>query len=260
MHTLRLRAAFFGTAFASHPGMTVALQPLDQAFDPNVRGTDEERWRRILRAVPPWRPGHEGPERCLVVAPHPDDETLGAGGLLARFAQRWSARVLFVTDGEAARVDVPDLGPIRCRERELALTELGLEGGSCALGLPDGSVEAHEGQVQLAIEERADAETLIVAPLLGDGHPDHDAVARAAGAAAERLGAPIIHYPIWAWHHRRPLDLAPLRLRKLELTTRERAAKTRAFDRYRSQLRGNPPVVPPHVLRYFRRPFEVFAG
>lgn len=236
------------------------MQPLDHAFDPEAPGTAEERWRELLRSVPPWRPERETANRCLVVAPHPDDETLGAGGLIARFARRRWARVLFVTDGEAARSGRPDLGRIRTGERRLALGELGLGGGDqCALGLPDGGVEAHEAAVERAIGERADAETLIVAPLLGDGHPDHDAVARAARVAAARIGAAIAHYPIWAWHHRRPVDLASLRLRKLELTVRERVAKARALEHYRSQLQGDPLVVPPHVLDYFRRPFEVFA-
>src|SRR5260370_22479864 len=40
-------------------------------------------------------------DKVLVVAPHPDDESLGAGGLLQRiFAQRIPVRILFATNGE----------------------------------------------------------------------------------------------------------------------------------------------------------------
>ena len=40
-------------------------------------------------------------DRVLVLAPHPDDETLATGGLLQRAqALKTEVRVLFVTDGE----------------------------------------------------------------------------------------------------------------------------------------------------------------
>src|SRR5882672_10858445 len=40
-------------------------------------------------------------DRLMVLAPHPDDETLGAGGLLQRAAARGVAtRVVFATDGD----------------------------------------------------------------------------------------------------------------------------------------------------------------
>ena len=42
-------------------------------------------------------------KKILVVAPHPDDESLGCGGLIAKLAASGSAFcVLFVTDGGAS--------------------------------------------------------------------------------------------------------------------------------------------------------------
>lgn len=67
------------------------------------------RWSQALaeRAVPPFDPGHYG--RLVVVAAHPDDETLGVAGTL-RAARRAGAVITLVvaTDGESA---YPSFGP-----------------------------------------------------------------------------------------------------------------------------------------------------
>lgn len=40
--------------------------------------------------------------KVLVFSPHPDDETLGCGGTLARLAQMCPVKVALVTDGSGA--------------------------------------------------------------------------------------------------------------------------------------------------------------
>ena len=40
----------------------------------------------------------------------------------------------------------------------------------------------------------------------GDGHPDHEAVGRAAATAVERTGAVLVEYPVWMWHWALPGD------------------------------------------------------
>lgn len=42
-------------------------------------------------------------ERILLVVAHPDDETLGAGGLLNHYRNKWDVRVLFLAEGTSAR-------------------------------------------------------------------------------------------------------------------------------------------------------------
>ena len=50
-------------------------------------GTPEECWFPVLERLPEWsRPGSGG--HVVVVSPHPDDETLGVGGLLAELLAR----------------------------------------------------------------------------------------------------------------------------------------------------------------------------
>src|SRR4051812_36313606 len=85
----------------------------------------ENDWLAALDDVPVWRPP-EG--RMLVIAPHPDDETLGAGGLIAAHRLRGcSVQVIAVTDGEASYSDWPDLGAVRAEEQMAALAEMGVE-------------------------------------------------------------------------------------------------------------------------------------
>lgn len=78
------------------------------------------------------------PERLLVVAAHPDDEVLGAGGLMRRVnSAGGSVSVLILSEGSTTQYPGrPDLVDQKQREARAALDELG--GGSLTLaGLPD---------------------------------------------------------------------------------------------------------------------------
>lgn len=97
-------------------------------------------------------------ERLVVIAPHPDDETLGAGGLIQRVLERGGAvRVVLVTAGdgyvEAVMHETGQLRPRpaqyisygerRLREARRALRELGGDAihAEHLLGFPDGGIE-----------------------------------------------------------------------------------------------------------------------
>lgn len=79
------------------------------------------------------RPAEVGTwRRVLVVAPHPDDESLGCGGLVATLARRGAAfRFVFVTDGSASHPrsrawPKPRLAARRKAEAAQALHRLGV--------------------------------------------------------------------------------------------------------------------------------------
>ena len=80
----------------------------------------------------------------MVVAPHPDDEVLGVGGVLAEVA---GADVVAVTDGEASHPDSTvysqeALAAVRRDETATALTALGQDPSWVfRLGHPDGRVD-----------------------------------------------------------------------------------------------------------------------
>ena len=100
----------------------------------------------------------------------------------------------------------------------------------------------------------------------GDGHPDHEAVGRAAATACAATGARLVEYPIWLWHWARPGDArVPWdRARVVPLPDRARAAKAAAVAEFASQIQPLGPdpadaaILPPAVLARFQRPMEVY--
>lgn len=76
----------------------------------------------------------------LVVAPHMDDESLGCGGLLAKYPD---TVVLCLTDS----------GPVRLAEHRRAMEVLGVQNYEC-LGFEDGLLPQHMTQVVAALDER----------------------------------------------------------------------------------------------------------
>jgi len=236
-------------------------QASKSGFDEQRPGTPAWAWTVALQDVPRW---DLPPGPLTVVAPHPDDETLGAGGVIALAARRGQAvTIVAVTDGEAAPVHMDALAQLRLREQERALEALGAkEAHIVRLELPDGEVTARTDALSTALELLVPPGTTLLAPWRHDGHPDHEACARAAERAAETAGARLYRYPIWAWHHRGPEHLPWPRLRRMDLPDWAAAAKRRAVACYESQLRPpkDPPVVPPHVEAHFHRPFEVFIA
>ena len=142
----------------------------------------------------------DGP--LLVLAPHPDDETLGCGGLIAlAAAQGLPVTVAVLTDGGASHPRStkypPDrLAAVRRAEAEAAVALL-TDGRARfeSFGAPDGRLGEVEGEA-LAWLERAPAATVFVT-WVADPHPDHQAAFRIAERHAARLRASLYAYPVW---------------------------------------------------------------
>ncbi|GAA3223413.1 hypothetical protein GCM10017691_10390 [Pseudonocardia petroleophila] len=201
--------------------------------------------------------------RVVVVAAHPDDETLGAAGLMrAVHAAGGRLELVVATDGEAA---FPDLdGPARTalaatrrRETDDALAALGLAGVPVhRLGMPDSALDADA--LTAALEPLLRDADAWVAPWTGDPHPDHAAAGHAAAAAAP-VTATGWGYPIWMWAWLQADDPSVpwAHARAHHLDDAARAAKRRALDCYASQTGGPEPVVPPEVLAHFGTGTEI---
>ena len=115
-------------------------------------GNTEAEWARCE-----WLQGMDGVtlpallagcRRLVVVAPHPDDEVLGCGGLMWTARQaRMEVTVLSVSDGEACYpwMDAHVLAKTRRAELLAATATLGIEANNVhALGFPDGAVTGSE--------------------------------------------------------------------------------------------------------------------
>jgi LmbE family N-acetylglucosaminyl deacetylase len=202
--------------------------------------------------------------RLVVIAPHPDDEVLGSGGLMnaAARAER-EVVVLSVTDGEAShpQKDRNTLRLQRAGERDRAFGELGLLSHQARrMALPDGALHAHQERLVDLIVQMTKATDLVLAPWVGDGHPDHDACSDAARRAQRAVGFELLEYPVWGWHWCAP-DQFPFKSAfKFQLDATAHDAKRRAITMFHSQIEAfeQPAILSPGTLERFRRPFEVF--
>ncbi len=149
----------------------------------------------------------------LVVAPHPDDESLGCGGLLALLGDAGvEIHAVLVTDGTAShpnslRFDADARRALRDVEWRDALACLGLGASAMhRLGCPDGSVpvpgDPRFASVQADLRVLLDAicPHLVLLPWRRDPHPDHRAShALVRAALAGRARSPrFLEYIVWA--------------------------------------------------------------
>jgi len=220
--------------------------------------TTETEWLRILDCLPSIDLDEK--PTCVIV-PHPDDETLGAGGLIWTLLSKGNPlQVIAVTDGESAYEGVTDLGPIRVQEQNNALERLGLpENNIVRLRLGDSQLLALEKQLREMLDEIIQPNMQVVAPWVGDVHPDHEACGRAARDACRRHGASLLFYFFWTWHRLRPEALANLPLVRFPLSTDAVEAKCDALRFHQSQMfHRDDPILNEDLIAPMKRPFEVF--
>ncbi|AZI58674.1 methyltransferase domain-containing protein [Nakamurella antarctica] len=242
-------------------------------FDHRDAGTDELVWDVRLDAEAASIVNLAGVSRLIVLAAHPDDESLGAGGLLAAASSAGiEIHVWVATLGEASHPGSPthepaDLARIRRRELYAALGEVAPRASVRILGLPDGGLERHLSALTRDLHTlTCDAATLVVAPWRGDGHPDHQAAGHAAAALVSGTGARLWEYPIWWWHWAIPsqVEAADLPTAKFVLGPDELRKKRAAMRAHVSQLlplspaAGDECIVPPDFAAHFDRPYESY--
>ncbi len=166
---------------------------------------------RALPLIAPTAWTHGAP--LVVLSPHPDDETLGTGGLIAAARGAGHAvHVVIVTDGAGSHprsqsYPASRLVALRKRESATAATLIGLSPAEIThLDLPDTRAptdgpdfDAAVARI-LSIVRETRARTLL-ATWRHDPHCDHEAVAAMARAVREaHPGTALWSYPIWGWH------------------------------------------------------------
>jgi LmbE family N-acetylglucosaminyl deacetylase/precorrin-6B methylase 2 len=219
--------------------------------------------------VPP--PG--AADHLVVVAAHPGDETLGAGGLIASAtAAGADVTVVVATDGEASHPSSPThtpdaLASLRRRELYAAVSALAPRAQIRLLGLPDGTLADHVDDLVAALDDLTAGCTHLVTTWNGDRQPDHEACSRAAAEICVRTGARHWQYPIRAWHWAKPdrADLPVGQLRGVRLDQAAMRAKAAAIECHVSQHRalsgaaGDAPAIDADMLAHFRRNTEIFV-
>lgn len=223
-------------------------------------------WAATLAAASCWTPDRVD---TIVVVPHPDDESVMFGGLVAHLVSRGAhLRFVAVTDGGAAYPDLVSSAGMqhrRRREQREALEALGVGGAQVTrLGIPDGEVAAHETLVRDAIIRALDERPagLIVAPWEFDHHTDHEACGRAALAAWRRTTGEVELASGLFWSLLRERPPAGISLRAVALAVSQRTAKARAIACHRSQVTtavADRPVLSAPELAVTRWPLEHYV-
>ncbi|CAG0939685.1 hypothetical protein GPROT2_00689 [Gammaproteobacteria bacterium] len=201
----------------------------------------------------PGRPAFGPLSRLLVVAPHPDDETIAAAGLMqaARQAgatvrvwlltdgdnnpwpQRWVERRWRIDDGARRR-----WGRRRRAESMEALQRMGFDPAAVLqpFGWPDGGLTdrfiADPGGLMILLQRELSAfsPTDLVIPAVTDRHPDHGTAGLLMTLAARQAGLAqrVLSYRI---HGGRPAEAALA----WELDDSQWASKQRAMTAYATQ-------------------------
>jgi LmbE family N-acetylglucosaminyl deacetylase len=219
-------------------------------------------------------------QRVLIVAPHPDDETLGCGGAISLLCrQGYDVSVLIISDGTGShpnsqKYPAPMLRWIRSQETLTALEILGVKRWAVTfLHLKDGDIPTvtapkfHAAKVRCRNYLQATLPDTIFVPWRRDPHPDHRATWQLIQAAilSLEMTPQIIEYPIWDWDtsQQTTVDLSQITGWRLD-TQSVLSRKTQAIESYQSQL-GQLIDDDPHgfclsaeMLANFTRPWEVY--
>jgi LmbE family N-acetylglucosaminyl deacetylase len=219
-----------------------------------------------------------GDRGIVVVAPHPDDETLGCGGLIAlAHADGRAIKIIVLTDGcgshPNSRTHPPcKLRALREHETLSAVVALGLDATAVSfLRLPDRALPSEGSEADSAAREiAATVEKIRASAILTtwrhDPHCDHQAAWRIALTARQSLtdDMALIAYPIWG-STLLPQTQLPAKPRGWRLPIDGvLSRKERAIRAHCSQIsrlvENDPPVLvlTEETLNRFREPYEIY--
>ncbi len=208
---------------------------------------------------------------CLVLAPHPDDETLGCGATIMRkLSAGTPVHVLVLTDGATWPPwnSPADNVAIRGTELRAACRVLGLQVDDLThLAFPEAELQLGGDALVDALADalRTHQPDEVLATSEADPHGDHAAVGTAVRKALAGRATRLLSYPVWQWERPRAW------FRTMRVSARPEVVgtagyldgKREAVAVYRSQLStGTGPQrtegLEPWFLRHFLGPQELF--
>lgn len=194
--------------------------------------------------------------RILVLAPHPDDESIGCGGtLLHHVRQRAEVQVVFLTSGEKGGHGRPEAETIRIRESEAraAAKIIGVRRIEF-WHLPDGALRSTRVAVErLRVKLKQFKPDKIYVTHDLEMHPDHRGAARLlrralAGASGKRPD--VLGYEVWTPIQKLSeiVDISPFLEKKLRAVKIYRSQcavvgfveAVRGLNRYRGEMHSWP--------------------
>ena len=216
--------------------------------------------------------------KTLIVAPHPDDESLGCGGAIALLRKYdLEVSILVLSDGTLSHpnsVKFPKETLRNLREKELrqAAEILGVENRKITFfrykdrNVPDeNSVDFHQAVERVKAFLAAEKPQTIFVPWRRDPHPDHRAAFQLINAAKNE-NQKIIEYPIWLYELAESAD-APLETEvsafRLDIES-VAALKQKAIRAHASQTTdlidddADGFRLSKEVLQNFAAPFEIY--
>lgn len=138
-------------------------------------------------------------DRILIVAPHPDDETLGCGGVLINYGAQCD--ILLLTDGRKGYlstdlVDEEEL--IQKREKEIRFVAKSVNVQNLMmLHIPDGSVKAYRNWIK---KVNLSPYTMVFVPNRKERHRDHCMVTSIVihMIRQQHLNIRLYEYEVWS--------------------------------------------------------------
>ncbi len=235
--------------------------------------------QRRMRALPFATLDEIAPGTSLILAPHPDDESLGCGGLITMAsACGRPPMIVAVTDGTGSHPNSRSHPPARLRatraaELIAAAAILGVGAERVHfLGLPD-TLAPHAGPdfdaavvkvTTLVCRHRI---ATVFATWRFDPHCDHEMTAVLGKAVAHAAGTRLALFPVWSWLLPKDvaLPVASITGQRLDIAA-VLPSKRRAIAAHRSQyadiISDDPQAfrLPRALLDVFEQPFEVFLA
>ena len=188
--------------------------------------------------------------QTVIIAPHPDDEVLGCGGLIARLVQEGlPPHVIIMTGGEQSHNGCCNISGKEIIQNRHKLTLNAME----ILGIPSSKVYClnfHDGGIAMTDSETMNLSRLInslqpdivLIPHPKEGWSDHvntGSIVKELVAGSENIS--LYEYCVWFWYYNSwAIDWANAWL--LKMTDHEHRLKLEAIDAYITPLApcGNP--------------------
>lgn len=185
----------------------------------------------------------------IIIAPHPDDEVFGCGGLIARLvSEGHNPHVIVLTGGGGSHRGCCSTAESDIISARRKLTHKAMS----ALGLPELNIheldftDGHISEGNVAEKKKLEAviseinPDVILVPHHGEGWPDHVA-ARDLGIELAGDDMAVYEYCVWMWYYRQK-NLDWKNAYVLKMTEAEHQKKMDAIKTYHSALApcGNP--------------------